>query len=116
MALRPALSLVLHELLRGGAARAITLDDVARALGATAASSDEIEALFAALEVEGHTITDTAEGEARSPKECLAAVLAAARARAARGERPTVGALALDTGLPEGAVRAALRFAGVLGR
>ncbi|HRG95924.1 MAG TPA: hypothetical protein PLR99_06740 [Polyangiaceae bacterium] len=116
MALRPALSLVLRELLRGGAARAITLDDVARALGATPASSDEIEALFVALEGEGHTISDTAEGEARSPRECLGAVLTAARARASRGERATVGALASDTGLSEDTVRAALRFASVLGR
>ncbi|MBK6463625.1 MAG: hypothetical protein IPF92_21870 [Myxococcales bacterium] len=119
MALRPALSLVLRELLRGDAARAITLGEVARALGTVAASSDEIEALFAALEAEGHSIADTASGDSSpsgSVAKDLAAVVTAARARASRGERPTVAALAADTGLPEDTVRAALRFAAVLAR
>lgn len=115
MALRPALSLVLRELLRGDAARPITLDEVAGALGPIAASSDEIEALFAALEAEGHTLADT-PGDACSPKEALPKVLAAARTLTARGERPTIGALTAETGFPEDTVRAALRFASVLGR
>lgn len=123
MALRPALSLVLHELLAAarrsepasGARRALTIDAIAHALGHVSASADEIEELFAALEAEGHTIEDGAD--ATSPKDTLVTVLEAARRLTlATGSRPSVAELACETGFTEDAVRAALRFAGVMAR
>lgn len=116
MALRPALRLVLSELLaKSATTRALSLDDVAEAIGTVAASADDVEALFAALETEGRTITDT--DERYSPKADLVTVLAAARALASEtGGKPSSSAIADRTGLAIARVRAALRFATIMAR
>lgn len=116
MALRPALRLVLQELLsRSAQSRVLTLDDVAGAIGTVATSADDVESLFAALEGEGRTISDA--DVSHSPKADLAVVLAAARALAAEtGARPTPSAIAGRAGLSVERVRAALRFATIMAR
>lgn len=91
----------------------LTLEAVADAVLPYGASSEEIEALVAALEAAG-----VAVGEALgSAREALAVVLPAARALGERlGRRPTVDDIAAETGLSPGRVRGALGFGKTLGR
>jgi len=116
MALRPAISLVLRELLsQSETSRALTLDAVATSLGTIAASADDVEALFAALEAEGRTITDA--DVTASPKADLVDVLRVARELTREtGARPNPAAIAARAGMSEGRVRAALRFATLMAR
>lgn len=116
--MRPAVTLVLHALLeetREPGARLLSLDRVAEVIGTMAVSADEIELLVSALEAEGRTVVDA--HDVRSPKDDLKLVLPAARALAVElGRKPTLAELAVRSGLSEDAVRAALRFAEVMGR
>jgi len=116
MALRPALLLVFHELLKQSEEkRTLTLDVVSASLGVVSASADEIDTLFLALEAEGRTILDA--HEPRSPARDLAAVLAGIRTLSAvTGKKPSLAELSSHTGLSVDTVSAALRFAAVMAR
>ncbi len=116
MSLSKALQGILADLLhRSEDTRRLDLDDVADAIGTVAVSPDDVEELFSRLEASGRRIESPPPGEA--PGQILTLVIASARAlTGATGRRPTVSEIALHTGLSEGAVRAALRFAQVMGR
>ena len=76
-------------------------------------SADEIDALLAHLEGRGHTI-DGPEG-ARGESN-LRAVLAAARAITAEGQRPSADEIARRTGLSTDDVRHALALGRTIAR
>ena len=92
---------------------AISLDELADAIGAAAVTMQEIEAIFDALEAAGHTV----EAEPKDPPAVLGQVLATVRSFSAiSGRRPTVQEIAQHSGLSVGEVRFALLYARVLTR
>jgi len=111
--LRPALDSVVRELI-ARSAREVTLDEIGEALGALAASTDEIDAILSALEAAGRAIVGPEGGRGA---ETLRAVLPAARALAASfGRKPTIDEIAAHIGLPAERVRHALALGRVMGR
>lgn len=92
---------------------AISLDEVAGAIGAAAVTMPEIEAIFDALEVAGHAVT----AEPRNPPAALARVLSTVRSFSAiSGRKPSLAEIAQHSGLSQGEVRFALLYARVLVR
>jgi hypothetical protein len=111
--LRPELLDIARALLeRGG--EAISLDDVAEALGTLRVTPDEIEALFSWLEARGREVgTPVGRGAA----SLLGEVLAVARVlRQELGRAPDPREIAERSALPLDAVRRALWFAQILQR
>jgi hypothetical protein len=91
----------------------VSLDDVAEAIGASAVTMPEIEAIFDALEAAGHPVTV----EQRNPPAALARVLSTVRSFSAiSGRKPTLPEIAQHSGLSLGEVRFALLYARVLVR
>lgn len=110
--MRPFVTAIINALL-SREERVLSLDVIGDAIGAAPISSEEIERVFDALQAAGREI------ERVTPKvrEDLALVLSAARRlKAEQSSAPSVEAIASATGLDEGAVRAALLYASVLGR
>ncbi len=92
---------------------AVSLDEVAEAIGAAAVTMPEIEAIFDALEAAGHPVT----AEPKNPPAALAQVLSTVRSFSAiSGRRPSVPEIAQHSGLSPGEVRFALLYARVLVR
>jgi len=92
---------------------AISLDEVAEAIGAAAITMPEIEAIFDALEAAGHPVT----AEKRDPPAALAQVLSTVRSFSAiSGRKPNLAEIAQHSGLSLGEVRFALLYARVLVR
>ena len=113
--LRPDLRAIVDRLLAQSATGgAIALDDVGDALGTTAASYDEIDAMLHALEAAGRRVSgpEGAKGE-----RTLRTVLDDARAfRAETGRAPTAPQIAERTGLDVERVRHALALARVISK
>jgi hypothetical protein len=105
----------LHEVLRALRGRdAVSLDELAEAIGATSVSFDDVDALMAALERGGTRITAPRGGDAEAE---LRVVIPAARAlRGELGRAPTVDEIAARASLPRDRVRLALLRAQVMGR
>lgn len=113
MSLRPPVEAVLRALL-ARAGDSVSLDEIGEAIGTTAVSMPDIEALFDALESHGKRI---AEPPAAKVSASLRTVLAAARDLAREtGETPTPQAIARRAGLSLEEVRRALLFATVVQR
>jgi len=109
--LAPALARLLAD---SDASRSVTLDEVGEAVGLVAVSTDDVDALLAALEKAGREIVGP-EG-ARGVGN-LRRVLPAARAlTASLGRPPTLTELARETELSEDDVRHALALGRVMGR
>ncbi|MEO8180837.1 MAG: sigma-70 domain-containing protein [Deltaproteobacteria bacterium] len=111
--LRPELLDIARALLeRGG--QAISLDDVAEALGALRVTPEEIDALFSWLEARGREVgTPVGRGAA----SLLGEVLAVARVlRQELGRAPDPREIAERAALPLDGVRRALWFAQILQR
>lgn len=113
--LRPALRAIVDGLLaRFTRGEAIALDDVGDALGTTAASYDEIDAMLRALEAEGRRV---AGPEGAKGERTLQTVLADARVfRAEHGRAPSAAQIAERTGLDVERVRHALALARVMAK
>jgi hypothetical protein len=113
--LRPPLRAIVEELLAASVdARHVSLDALGEAIGTRAVTTDEIEAIVAALEAEGRTV---GEPEAALGAARLAAVLEAARALAKElGRAPTRSEIAARAGMTDEAVRHALELAKVMQR
>jgi hypothetical protein len=105
---------IVGRLLTGKASQTpVSLDDVADAIGASAITMLEIEAIFDALEAAGHAVSV----EERNPPAALARVLSTARSFSAiSGRKPTLPEIAQHSGLSLGEVRFALLYARVLVR
>ncbi len=113
MATHPQLQSWLDALLASGP-RAISLDEVAEAIGAAAVTPADIEHLVDELEKAGASVGVEANDSATS---LLALVLTSARAlRATLGRNPTSGELAAHSGLSVSQVKSALLLAQVLQR
>ncbi len=109
---QPITAAIIEQLLAGSAGP-ISLDAVAKAIGAAAVTLQDIEAVFDALEAAGRRV----ESEARDPPAALAKVLAAVRSfSAVSGRRPTLPEIAEHSRLSLGEVRFALLYARVLVR
>jgi hypothetical protein len=92
---------------------ALSLDEVAEAIGAAAITMPEIEAIFEALEAAGHPVT----AEPKNPPAALAQVLSTVRSFSAiSGRKPTLAEVAQHSGLSPAEVRFALLYARVLVR
>jgi len=92
---------------------ALSLDEVAEAIGAAAITMPEIEAIFEALEAAGHPVT----AEPKNPPAALAQVLSTVRSFSAiSGRKPTLAEIAQHSGLSPAEVRFALLYARVLVR
>lgn len=92
----------------------VSVDAIAEQLGAAAVSQAEIEAIFEALEAQGHPVwaPEGGDGVAR-----LGQVLKAARGlRSPGGPAPTPEAIAGALGWPVGEVQRALLFGKILGK
>jgi hypothetical protein len=110
--MRPCVTTIIEALL-GRQERVLSLDVIGEAIGAAPLTSDEIERVFEALEAAGRQI----QGLTPNVREHLALVLRAARRlKSEHAHAPSIEAIALETGVNEGAVRAALLYASVLGR
>jgi hypothetical protein len=89
----------------------VSLDRVAEAVGASAVTMSDIEAIFLGLEAAGRRV----EAEAKDPPAALAQVLRAVRSfSAVSGRRPNISEIAQASGLSLGEVRFALLYARVL--
>ena len=112
--MREALRRVVDRLVADSAGSGrLTLDAVGEALAEHAVTPAEIGEVLDALERRLRTVS----AETTSPAIDLQRVLAASRALRARGiDGPSMGQVATEAGIDEGAVRAALLFARVLGR
>lgn len=107
------LSIVASLLEQGKSQRSLSLEQVADAIGASAVTPQEIEAVFDALENAGYRV----DAEAKDPPAALAKVLGTVRSfSAATGRRPTVPEIAQHAGLSVAEVRFALLYARVLVR
>jgi Sigma-70 region 3 len=94
-------------------AQVISLDALADAIGASAVTMQDIEAIFAGLEAAGRTV----EAERRDPPAALKRVLATVRSfSAVSGRRPTATEIAQHSGLSLAEVRFAMLYARVLVR
>ncbi|HYP76676.1 MAG TPA: hypothetical protein VER12_11995 [Polyangiaceae bacterium] len=92
---------------------AISLDEVADAIGTAAVTMPEIEAIFDALEAAGHSVA----AEPKNPPAALAKVLSTVRSfSAVSGRKPNLAEIAQHSGLSVGEVRFALLYARVLVR
>jgi len=112
MALRPALRKIVDELL-SRPTPALSLDEIAEAIGAIEISSDEIEAIFVELENAERRVLEAPV----SAKESLGRVLRSARALQAELQRsPSATEIAEHSGLSQSSVRLALLFARTLQR
>ncbi len=113
--MRPALQTILDALLVASEdARTLSLDAIGEAIGTEVASADDVDAMLAALASQGRSIVSPPSGDMPAR---LRRVLAAARELAARsGRKPSPAEIAQETGLEEGAVRAALMLGRVMGR
>lgn len=113
--LRPHLASILAALLASSeGAGEVTLDEIGEAVGVTAVSLEDVDALLVALEGAGRRVSGPqgARGVGN-----LRRVLPEARALAASlGRRPTLAELAARTGLSEEEVRHALALGRVMGR
>lgn len=108
--LRPELRAVVDALLATGQ-KTFSLDALGDAIGARAASADEIDAMMRALEAEGRVISGS-EDATVSGEDRLKKVLASARVlRAELGRAPKPAEIAAHAGLDEDAVRHALGLA-----
>ena len=94
-------------------AREVALDRVGEVVGAQAFSSDEVEAIIAALEDAGRNVTAP---RASARNDLQSVILAARSLERETGCRPSVEAIALRTGLSTDAVRQALTLGRVMGR
>ncbi len=113
MKLRPELEEILRTLLAAGA-DGMSLDELAEALGTTAVSHDEVDAMIQRLEEGG---IDVQGPQAADLPAELGQVLTAARALDREiGRRPSAAEIAERSGLPLPVVRRALLYARVLGR
>ena len=96
-----------------GAGEVVSLDAVAEAIGATALTLQDIEAIFDGLEAAGRRV----EALPQNPQAALAKVLATVRSfSAVSGRRPNALEIAAHSGLTPGEVRFALLYARVLVR
>lgn len=113
--LRPALRIILDRLLAASVdARIVSLDAIGEAIGTSAVTADDIDALVSALEAEGRTV---GEPEAALGTQRLAAVLTTARALAKElGRTPTRAEIAGRAEMTEDAVRHALELAKIMQR
>jgi hypothetical protein len=103
---------IISELLADEASL-VSLDRVADAIGASAVTMSDIEAIFLGLEAAGRRV----EGEAKPPAAALAQVLRTVRSfSAVSGRRPNISEIAHASGLSLGEVRFALLYARVLVR
>jgi hypothetical protein len=109
--MRPFVSTIIDALL-SREERVISLDTIGEAIGAAAITPAEIEEVFASLEAAGRRVQRTTP----NLRQHLGLVLREARRLRADGCAPVVESIAAATGLTEGAVRAALLYASVLGR
>lgn len=108
--LRPELRAIVDALLATGQ-KTLSLDALGDALGARAASADEIDAMMRALEAEGRVISGSEDPNVRG-EDRLKQVLASARVlRAELGRAPKPAEIAAHAGLDEDAVRHALGLA-----
>ncbi len=101
----------LLSILPGEGPRALSLDQVASAVGAAPVTPAQIEALFAELERAGVAV---GEDEDRDLAGLLRTVLDAARDLRALGKTADKAQVAAHSGLTEGAVHVALLYADVL--
>ncbi len=111
----PAADAIIETLLTSGAgvAPVISLDSIADAIGATAITLLDIEAIFDELEKAGHRV----EAEPKNPPAALKRVLATARSFSTlSGRRPTLLEIAQHSGLDVSEVRFAMLYARVLVR
>lgn len=113
--MRSELQAIVEALLTASAAtKEVPLDAVGHAVGARAITPLEIDAILAALEAAGRSITGPEGG---AGEERLKAVVAAARALAPELGRPaTVAEIATRSGLEEEQVRHALALLKVMQR
>jgi len=110
--LRPELGDLLDELLRRPES-ALSLDSIGDAIGTRAVTSDEIGALFDALEAAGRSIAPPPT----SARQSLIGVLGSARQlKQELGRSPTSLEIAARSGLSTDDVRLALLFARILQR
>ena len=109
--MRPLVKAIVDALLRREE-QVISLDVIGEAIGAEAVAPNEIEEVFDSLETAGRRI----ERMTPNVRQQLGLVLREARRLKQRDRAPTVESIAAATGLTEGAVRAALLYASVLGR
>lgn len=114
--LRPELQSIVEQLLAASAdSREIGLDALGEAIGSRAVSYTDVDAMIAALEAEGRSVTGSSadlRGEAH-----LRAVVTALRAAAGEGRRrPSLQELAKETGLSIEQVRHALVLARIMQR
>jgi methylmalonyl-CoA mutase N-terminal domain/subunit len=91
----------------------VSIDEVGEAIGNDLATTEDIDALFSALEALGIAIR--VDGSA-TPPVLLRAVLSCARSLKDKGERPTAENVARTLGKSLGEVRSALLYAQVLQR
>ena len=92
----------------------VSLDEVGDALGATAASQEEIDTMLQAIEAAGRSV---GEPEGRHGETSLRIVLEAARAlRLETGRAPTATQIADRSGLAVERVRHALALARVISK
>ncbi len=111
--MRPELEAVLQALLARGE-RELDLDVIGEALGVTPVSAQDVEDLFAALELHGRSVEDLSS---EAVSAALARVLTVARAlRLETGAVPTPAEIAARADMSVSAVRAALLFARVVQR
>jgi hypothetical protein len=113
--MRPELRAVVQALLaRSADTRQITLDAIGEAIGTLAVSTDDVDAVMAALEAEGRAIVGP---EGARGASTLQRVIPAARALAASlGRKPTLDEIAAATGIDVEDVRHALALGSVMGR
>jgi hypothetical protein len=110
--MRPFVTAIVDTLLNREE-RVLSLDAIGEAIGGAPITTDEIEHVFHALEAAGRQV----ERVTPRVREHLAVVLREARRlRQQQKSAPSIESIAAATGLNEGAVRAALLYASVLGR
>lgn len=112
---RPELAAVLARLIaESERTRIVTLDAVGEALGAHAVSTDEIDALFTALEARGRTIASPAGG---GGEQLLGRVVNAARQlKREAARRLTIEDVAVQAGLTRQQVISALALLHIIQR
>lgn len=94
----------------------MSLDAIGAAIGASKISTDEIEALFSALEHQGRTIAKGPSGAGVGKKRLNQVLEAARELRAKLGRTPTRAEIGEATGLTEDEIQHALALAQVMQR
>jgi hypothetical protein len=112
---RPELAAVLATLIAGSErTRVVALDQIGDAIGTHAVSTEEIDALFSALEARGRTIASPAGGEG---EQWLKRVIATARELKRDGSRRlTIELVAQHAGITRDQVIAALALLHIMQR